>query len=84
MVIISAIKRNRLTHWIKNIIQANKMSQCVKIPATESDTQDLYSRGKNQLTHLVHWYVAYACMYMNACTHTIIIINQLIINNKIL
>lgn len=54
MVIISAIKRNRLTHWIKNIIQANKMSQCVKVPATEPDTQDSYSKGKEPLPHLLH------------------------------
>lgn len=58
MVIISAIKRNRLTHWIKYKIQANKMSQWVKVLATEPDNLSLIPRthtvkGENQLPHLI-------------------------------
>lgn len=86
MVIISAIKRNRLTDWIKNIIQASKMTQCVKVPATESDTQDLYSRGEEP-TRTSCPLVCGICMHVQECVHTHynnIIINQLIINNKIL
>lgn len=69
MVIISAIKRNRLTHWIKNIIQANKMSQCVKVLATEPDTQDSYSRVKEP-TPTSCPQVCGMCMHVHACMHT--------------
>lgn len=80
MVIISAIKINRLTHWIKNIIQANKMSQRVKVTATEPYTQDSYSRGKEP-TPTSCPLLCGICTHVHAHMHTHynnIIINQLI------